>query len=656
MEERKDMLILAQQKLDEIHRCNIGLSGGRPGSSSSRNRRKSAMSNHLLSSLLYVALMSYKIEDIKALLREEDTETFAEWEVLLNSLHSPEFHSKERAVQNKRVKTAYERKRQYKDVSTGLQEELTDTTNKLTELQRINNETNQHMSRAINVLQDERTSLASKIDKKQTEIDELKEELHDVKSWLEKVEADEKRKDEAIERLNQQLESKESVIKDLKSQTSLLQQEQSALNEKALDQGSTIKDLTSRLEQNESSFATYKSEKESLIDKLYQDLKETEARHTSAKAQLESSKTALDEARKDLESHKKLIESKVDTLTVESTSSFSDVKSLLSNVESTLSRTETLVKTANELQAESNNHTSAWIEKSQVFDKVAEGSDKLNTSIVKLSSQSDQIGSSFSGVQQDITAANQSLAKLERISDRIKDSLSEVKISLSASSTNDVIISRLENRSVHIEEVLASIQQGLSDAITVQNRSTIDSTSITDKTNASVSRLEAQIKQIQDALSTLQESLSVRFRESASYEEKSVASATKAFSKLECRTDQILTCVHELGSPQSEESTTQVLSRLESSTSEMSSALQCVKELLSAVIVDKQTPALVGNQSSQNEYKTETHHVAVSSSATQEDISMDEPLHSTMAANNLVESCVSEAVSAISPSKIEVTT
>lgn len=645
MEERKDMLILAQQKLDEIHRCNIGLCGGRPGSSSSRNRRKSAMSNHLLSSLLYVALMSYKIEDIKALLREEDTETFAEWEVLLNSLHSPEFHSKERAVQNKRVKTAYERKRQYKDVSTGLQEELTDTTNKLTELQRINNETNQHMSRAINVLQDERTSLASKIDKKQTEIDELKEELHDVKSWLEKVEADEKRKDEAIERLNQQLESKESVIKDLKSQTSLLQKEQSALNERVLDQGSTIKDLTSRLEQNESSFATYKSEKESLIDKLYQDLKETEARHTSAKAQLESSKTALDEARKDLESHKKSIESKVDTLTVESTSSFSDVKSLLSNVESTLSRTETLVKTANELQAESNNHTSAWIEKSQVFDKVAEGSDKLNTSIVKLSSQSDQIGSSFSGVQQDITAANQSLAKLERISDRIKDSLSEVKISLSASSTNDVIISRLENRSVHIEEVLASIQQGLSDAITVQNRSTIDSTSITDKTNASVSRLEAQIKQIQDALSTLQ-----------SCEEKSIASATKAFSKLECRTDQILTCVHELGSPQSDESTTQVLSRLESSTSEMSSALQCVKELLSAVIVDKQTPALVGNQSSHNEYKIETHSVAASSSATQEDISIDEPLHSTMAANNLVESCVSETVSAISPSKIEVAT
>jgi hypothetical protein len=100
MAERKDMLLLAQQKLDEIHRCNIGLSGGRPGSSAS-NRRKSAMSNHLLSSLLYVALMSYKIEDMKALLREEDHDTFVEWEILLNSLHSPEFHIKERSINNK---------------------------------------------------------------------------------------------------------------------------------------------------------------------------------------------------------------------------------------------------------------------------------------------------------------------------------------------------------------------------------------------------------------------------------------------------------------------------------------------------------------------------------------------------------------------------
>jgi hypothetical protein len=53
---------------------------------------------------------------------------------------------------------AYERKRQYKEVSSGLQSELTETTNKLVELQRISNETSQQMSRAINVLQDERAA------------------------------------------------------------------------------------------------------------------------------------------------------------------------------------------------------------------------------------------------------------------------------------------------------------------------------------------------------------------------------------------------------------------------------------------------------------------------------------------------------------------
>lgn len=89
MAERKDMLLLAQQKLDEINRGNLGLSGGggRPGSSSSDKRRhrgrKSAISSHLLSTLLYVALMAHKLEDMKTMLEEEDGDMYIEWRPLL---------------------------------------------------------------------------------------------------------------------------------------------------------------------------------------------------------------------------------------------------------------------------------------------------------------------------------------------------------------------------------------------------------------------------------------------------------------------------------------------------------------------------------------------------------------------------------------------
>ena len=94
VELRSDMLILAQQKLDEINRGNLGLSsGGRPGSASSNNRRKSAIASHLLSTLLYVALMAHKLEDMKTMLEQEDGDMYDEWRCLLETLHSPEFHA-----------------------------------------------------------------------------------------------------------------------------------------------------------------------------------------------------------------------------------------------------------------------------------------------------------------------------------------------------------------------------------------------------------------------------------------------------------------------------------------------------------------------------------------------------------------------------------
>eukprot|EP00956_Cyclotella_meneghiniana_P006142 scaffold8034_cov65-Cyclotella_meneghiniana.AAC.1 len=412
------------------------------------------MSTHLLSSLLYVALLSYKIEDMKALLREEDAETFVEWDVLLNSLHSPEFHARERVIQNKRVKRVYDRKRQYKDVSSGLQQELTDTSNKLADLQKMSNETNQQMSKAINVLQDERSALVSKCEDKQVEVNRLNDQLHEMKAQLHIMEGNEKSNIQTIDCLKQQLKSKDTITKDLELQMSRLLQEKAAANEKALYQENALKDLKSRLDQSESNFAVYKTEKEAVVGKLQEDIKEADTRHSVITTQLESTKQSLDTVRKELTLGKS-IASKLDSLGADHRSNFSDIKTVLSNLDNNLSRTESLVKSANDIQAESDDRNLALIKKS------LEGNEKIQESVSKLSTQSDQIRKSFANVQHDVAVTNESISKLERLSDRIKDSIADMRLGLSATSTSDVIIARLENKQIHIEEMLVSIQQGL---------------------------------------------------------------------------------------------------------------------------------------------------------------------------------------------------
>ena len=72
LEERKDLLVLAQQHLDENR-------GSFPKSPS----KKSTVCSNLLSTLLYLAQMSYKVEDMKAMLKHID---FDSYEVRLVSL------------------------------------------------------------------------------------------------------------------------------------------------------------------------------------------------------------------------------------------------------------------------------------------------------------------------------------------------------------------------------------------------------------------------------------------------------------------------------------------------------------------------------------------------------------------------------------------
>ena len=169
-------------------------------------------------------------------------------------LHSPEFHVKERSLQNERVARTFERKNQYKTKAAALNDQLATTSAKLDQVQRISNETCNEMSKTINTLQ--------------REVSEINGKLHDAnaKNELER---------EAVQSLQDKVRSKDLVIGDLNKQLDTanksahaLQQEVSELNEKLHDAQSKI-ELDREAVQSLQGKAT---EKDLVVDKLNQKL------------------------------------------------------------------------------------------------------------------------------------------------------------------------------------------------------------------------------------------------------------------------------------------------------------------------------------------------------------------------------------------------
>ena len=303
MAERKDMLILAQQKMDEMSRTNLGLSGGgRRGSASSKHQRKgSAVSSHLLSTLLYVALMAHKLEDMKTMLEEEDGDVYEEWRTLLENLHSPEFHTKERSLQNQRVKRTFERKRRYKEEATRLQEELTGATNQLTELQTLSNETNNEMSKTINTLQEERAALVSKDEERQYQTEELREKIAELQreaeangEKLQSLQLD-------VEGRDRELEEKNQSLAELEKQMSQYKQDAAVAIERADHAQTTLDEKKAQLEASESIYTNYRTEKEAVVAKLQQDLSVVSSTNAVLDTKLAAANEALDVAKRNSE-------------------------------------------------------------------------------------------------------------------------------------------------------------------------------------------------------------------------------------------------------------------------------------------------------------------------------------------------------------------
>ena len=250
MAERKDLLVLAQQKLDDMNRGNSFLA----------KSKSSKTVSSLLSTLLYLSLISYKVEDMKAILKHLDFDTYEQWEGLLTVLHSPEFHIKERSLQNERVTRIFERKQLYKTKASDLEEQLSKVSNEFKKVQRIANDTSNEMSKTINMFRQEVSEVNTKLNEAHSQLE------------LDRIE---------IACLKDNVAKKDLIIEDLKQQLE-------TASENAVHVATELNESKSRTENVESHFVTYKEEKESQANELQHELDKAKSMNASLSEQLAS--------------------------------------------------------------------------------------------------------------------------------------------------------------------------------------------------------------------------------------------------------------------------------------------------------------------------------------------------------------------------------
>jgi chromosome segregation ATPase len=319
----KSMLLLAQQKLDDINRENLGLSNA--GLGRGCHRRKGVIASHLLSTLLYISILSYKLEDVKTMLEEEDAETYEEWRCLFETIHSPHFHAQERMIQNQRVKRTFSRKRRYKAEAQRLREELTNASSELSKLQILSNETSNLMSKAINELHEERASLVSAGDDKQRRFEELNEQYSDLR--IEVVQ-----KDAMLQSLESELDDAKQMLNDRNKSFAALEEE---LSQHKLDAAvakdaasysqSTLDDVRAQLNACNSRLSDYQLAAESMRSKLHHELMEAQSSNAVLSAKLVAANELLDATKQQFEEVKGVI--------VEKSATHDDIKNRLDALE-----------------------------------------------------------------------------------------------------------------------------------------------------------------------------------------------------------------------------------------------------------------------------------------------------------------------------------
>lgn len=456
--ERKDMLILAQQKLDEINRGNLGLSSGpRPSSSSAASRRtrgrRSAVSCHLLSTLLYVALMAHKLEDMKAMLAEEDGDAYDEWHALLSTLHSPEFHVRERVAQNRRARRTFERKRRYKEEATRLRGELAEESERLRELQKLSNETNHQLSKTINVLQEERATLVAKDEERRDEMAELNDTINELRREAEKNDIRIHSLECEVEKNDQSLEDKDQIISGFEEELSRYKQESAIANTTLNHARTTLEETNVKLEASERRHDEYRAEQEPVISQLQQGLTEAQISNATLSARLAAADESLDDARQKLEDDKKTIASmsaSFNKLEVQSNDLRDMVQNRMSKIDGGMVRTESM------LEASNGHLEKVLVHNNAVDGSFADASKELSDQTASLKRRLDAVD----GVVSTLSRAE----SLETFSGEIQRGVSGVKQTLDdvlkhQQSGTTTTLQDLSNVAQRLEGISESLQQ-----------------------------------------------------------------------------------------------------------------------------------------------------------------------------------------------------
>ena len=239
VDDHNHLLSLAQNKFDEMRQINReqrskSLYSKRGGTRSILRRnsienQEEKKISQILSSLLYLSLMMNKVDSIKKILEIKNYDLYEEWQGLLDSMHSPTFHLRERRMQNDRVQKLYSRKEKYK-----LQyEEAIEKVNKL-------EETANQLSHALSKMSEENLKcleqlqgksglekdleiaemtvkeLSSSLQASEQQFKELKENSAELTSSHSQLEKD-------ISRIEQQYKNETAIREKLQSQLEVLQ-------------------------------------------------------------------------------------------------------------------------------------------------------------------------------------------------------------------------------------------------------------------------------------------------------------------------------------------------------------------------------------------------------------------------------------------------
>ena len=125
-----------------------GTTPTKKGNDESSNPEKTK--SNVFSTLLYLSLMMYKVDDMKVLLQREDLESYQEWKLILDGMHSPIFHLHERRVQNHRSNVIYQRKEYYKSLWRNMSQKVKEMHKKNTWIQNHANDNIKNLSDALN--------------------------------------------------------------------------------------------------------------------------------------------------------------------------------------------------------------------------------------------------------------------------------------------------------------------------------------------------------------------------------------------------------------------------------------------------------------------------------------------------------------------------